>query len=101
MRNGQSSVSAGERDQDEDRRDHDLEDEADGNNRASREAVGDLSRRQSEDQQRQELRQPDQAEVEWILVDQIDLDTDRDDEHLQREPACERRSPEKRERAQA
>jgi hypothetical protein len=34
-----------------------------------------------------------EAEVEWILVDQVDLHADRDDEHLEREPARERRRP--------
>ena len=98
---GPELVGARERDQHEDRRDHDLEGEPDGDDRAPGEAVGDLSRRQSEDQQRQELGQPDQAEVEWILVDEVDLHADRDDDHLEREPARQRRCPEERERPNA
>jgi hypothetical protein len=69
--------------------------------RAARETVGDLPRGQGENQERQELREPDEAEVERILVDQVDLHADRDDEHLEREPARERRRPEERERAHA
>ncbi len=98
---GPELVGAGERDQHENRRDHDLEDEADGDDRAARETVGDLPRGQGENQERQEFREPDEAEVERILVDQVDLHADRDDEHLKREPARERRRPEERERAHA
>ncbi len=101
VRKGQSSFAPESVINDEDRRDHDLEDEADGDDRAAREAVGDLPRGQGENQQRQELGEPDEAEVERILVDQVDLHADRDDEHLEREPARERRRPEERERAQA
>ena len=60
-------------------------------------AVGELSRRQREDRQRHELREPDEPEVERVAVDRVHLPADRDGEHLRREPVRERRRPEQRE----
>ena len=57
-------------------------------------AIGDLPRRQREDRQRQELHQPDEPEVERMVVDRVDLPADRDREHLRRQPVREQGRPE-------
>ena len=50
--------------------------------RPPREAVGELAGRQREQKQRQELAEPDQAEVEGGAADREDLPADRDRDHL-------------------
>ena len=51
----------------------------------ARHAIRQVAGRQREQQQREELREPDQAEVERVLADRVDLPADRDERHLQRE----------------
>ena len=88
---------ARERDEDERDGDRDGEHERRGRDGAPRQPVGDLPRRKREDRQRQELHQADEAEVERVAVDRVDLPADRDREHLRREAVREERRPEKRE----
>ena len=52
---------------------------------APRVPVGEVSCRECEQRQRQEHREPDEAEVERIAIDRIDLPPDRDERHLDRE----------------
>ncbi len=59
-----------------------------------RDAVGELPGRQREHEQRHELGQADQPEVERGAVDRIHLPADRDRRHLRAEPAREDRDPE-------
>ena len=94
-RNGQSSRCARQRHEDERDGDRDREHERAGRDRAPRQPVGDLPGREREERQRQELHQPDEAEVERVAVDRVDLPADRDREHLRREPVREERRPEK------
>ena len=68
--------------------------ERDREDPASREPVGELARRQREQRQRDELHQPDQAEVERVAVDRVDLPADRDRDHLPAEAEHEDRDPE-------
>ena len=49
-----------------------------------------------EQQQRQELRKPDEAEVERVPRDVVDLPPDRDEHHLAREPVGERAAQQQR-----
>jgi hypothetical protein len=50
-----------------------------------RQAVGDLPGRQRKQQQRRELDEAGQAEVERLAVDRVHLPADRDGDHLTRE----------------
>ena len=52
---------------------------------APRVPVGEVSCRECEQRQRQEHREPDEAEVERIAIDRVDLPPDRDERHLDRE----------------
>ena len=66
-------------------------------NRFSIVAVRDLSGRQHQHDERQELREPDQAEIERILGDRIHLPAHRDALHLYRERGDEPRDEIQRE----
>ena len=94
---GPELVRAGERDRDEHRGDPDLEGEPDRDDEPALDAVGELAGGEREDRQRQKFSEPDEAEVERVLVDRVHLPADRDHEHLQRECVRERRRPEQRE----
>ena len=96
-RNGHSDRRARERHDDEQQRDRDVQHERRRGHRPPRQPVCDLSRRQREQRQRQELHQPDEAEVERVVVDRVDLPADRDREHLEGEAVREERRPEERE----
>ncbi len=74
-----------------------LEREARGEDAAAVEAVRDVARRQHQQHERQELRQPDQTEVERIARDRVDLPADRHGLHLHRERREEARREEERE----
>src|SRR5207302_851749 len=65
--------------------------------RAPWQPVRDLSRRQCQDRERQELHQSNQPEVEGVPVDRIDLPADRDREHLRGQSIRKQRHPEERE----
>jgi len=66
-------------------------DDHDGN---ARQPVGKLTRRQRQQRHGRELREPDQAEVERAVVDQVDLPADRHRDHLHREARRQHRRPE-------
>ncbi len=51
--------------------------------------IGEVPGRQDQQHERQELREPDQAEVEWLARDLVDLPADRDGLHLHRDRAEE------------
>ena len=53
--------------------------------RAAREAVGQVPGRQREQRQRDEHREADEPEVERVAADRVDLPADRDERHLDRE----------------
>ena len=76
---------------DEEQPDHDgdVERSRDRQQCTARKAIRQVARRQGEERQRDEHRQPDQPEVEWIAVNRVDLPTDRDERHLDREPRRE------------
>ena len=93
-------MRAGERDHGEHSRDPDLDRKPRRDHEPPLDAVGELACREREDRQRHEFREPDEAEVERVAVDRVDLPADRDDEHLQREAVRERGRPEQREVAQ-
>ena len=56
--------------------------------------VGELARRQREQRHRHELGETDQAEIEGVVPDRVDLPADRDLRHLHRKPRAEHRGPE-------
>ena len=60
-------------------------------------AVGQLAGGQREEEQRQELGEPDEPEVQRVLAYRVDLPPDRDERHLQRERLGDERHPEERE----
>ena len=64
---------------------------------AARDPVGEVPGRQREDRQRRELEEADQAEVERVLVDRVDLPPDRDRDHVLGEAHAEDRRPQERE----
>ena len=66
---------------------------------SARDTIGELTRRQREERQRDELGQSDEAEVEGPVADRVDLPADRDHHHLRREAVREQRRPEQREAA--
>ena len=63
----------------------DLDRDRDREQRAAREAVGEMPCRQRQERQRDEHRQPDEAEVERIAPHGVHLPADRDERHLERE----------------
>ena len=63
----------------------------------ARHDVCELSRRQREQEQRHELDEADQPEVERVAVDRVDLPADRDEDHLLARPGDDVRRPEERE----
>ena len=56
--------------------------------RAAREAVGQVPGRQGEERQRDEHRQPDEPEVERVAPHRVDLPADRDERHLDANPVA-------------
>ena len=69
-------------DEDERRRDHGQEHDRDRQHEPTRDPVGELAGRQGQHEQRRELEQPDQPEVERLVVDAVDLPADSDRDHL-------------------
>ncbi len=47
--------------------------------------IGEVSRREREQREREEHREADDPEVERVAVDRVDLPSDRDERHLDRE----------------
>ena len=64
------------------RRDAEEQRECEPEDEAARDAVGELPARQREDEDRTELKQADQAEVERAVVDVVDLPADGHRDHL-------------------
>ena len=93
-------MCACKRDHDEHRRDRDLDGQPGRDDHSALDPVGKVASRQREDRQRHEFREPDEPEIERVAVDGVDLPTDRDDEHLERESVGERGDPEQCEVAQ-
>ena len=86
-------VEADEQQQSRDRR---VRDERADQDELARQPVRDRAGGQREEQQRQELGEADQAEVERVPVDVVDLPADRDEHHLAPEPVRDRRAQEPR-----
>src|SRR5439155_1503973 len=75
------TIGRRERDDEEERRRDERDRVRERDDQPTRIAAGELARRQREQRDREELRDADEAEVERVLVDRVDLppDADRDD----------------------
>ena len=85
------AVDRDDEEQSEDRRIGEAPDEDD---REARQAIGELPGRQGEEQDRQELGEADQPQIEGAVVDRVHLPADRDRGHLHRDARAEHRRPE-------
>ena len=72
---------------------HDRNHQRQSDDEPSRNAVRELSRRKRQQRQRDELREPDEPDVERMMVDPVDLPADRNRNHLHREHTREVRDP--------
>src|SRR5207237_1287708 len=90
-----------ERHYEEERCDRKLDYERHERDQAARKPVGERAGGECERKKRRELAQADEAEVERVAVNRIDLPADRDGHHLRREAAQEIRAEEQREVALA
>lgn len=68
-----------------------------GEQEPARHPVGQLTGREGDEEQRNELGETDESEVERVAVDRVDLPTHRDADHLDGDPAREDRDEEERE----
>ena len=59
--------------------------------------VGEVAGGEREQRQRQEHREADDPEVEWVAMDRVHLPPDRDERHLDREGGRDRRADVERE----
>ena len=84
-------IGAREADEEEARGDRRIDDERDEIDELAREPVRDRTRRQGEQEQREELRQADEPEMERVARDVVDLPADRDEHHLAPESVRDRR----------
>ena len=64
---------------------HHVDDDHERDDPSARETICHVARGQGEEQEWQELREPDQSEVEWVLPHRVHLPTNRDRRHLHRE----------------
>ena len=78
-----------------------FDDLAEGDDDPPVEAVGDRAGDQDQEQRRRELDQPDQAEIEGVAGQIVDLPADRDADDLGGEGRAEARRPEERKAAMA
>ncbi len=94
---GPELLCARNRDHEEERRDADAERERGREDEPAREPVGEMPGREREQEQRQELAEADQAEVERRVIDREDLPTDGHRDHLDAEGLRDQRDPEQQE----
>ena len=79
---GQATARPGEREREQCERAEELERDAEREDQRAVVPVRDVARGQHQQHERQELRQADEAEVERIAGDRVDLPADRDRLHL-------------------
>ena len=88
---------AADRDDEQERSDHRVQSDRASQDEPPGEAVGEVPRREGEDEERQELEQAHQAEVKGVATDRVDLPADRDGDHLGGQGKRKRGAPDERE----
>ena len=96
-KNGQVSSRTRPRHEEQPERDGRVDADREREDRAPRVPVGEVPRREGEQRQRDEHREPDEPEIERVPVDLVDLPADRDERHLDRDGRRDRRRDVERE----
>ena len=87
-------MRAVDRDDEEQPEDCRIGEAPDEDDREAGQPVGELPGRQGEQQDRQELGEADQSQIEGAVADRVHLPADRNGSHLHREARAEHRRPE-------